>query len=153
MLRRDPYRLLVRLNSQIPFSCNSLTETVPTKPSFHRVLSNRPFAILWVGQLVSQSGDFIFDLVALWLCSSVDGRCFQSRTHYSNNISPSQSSLVQLQAFMLTSSIPATLSWSATFPGSNRSRYRISLLNREIRLWNILGTTVSAQLWSPNPCS
>ncbi len=43
------------------------TLTEPRKPSFRRVLSNRPFSLLWIGQMVSQSGDYIFDVVALWL--------------------------------------------------------------------------------------
>jgi MFS transporter, DHA3 family, macrolide efflux protein len=54
-----------------------LTETVSTKPSFSRILSNRPFALLWLGQLVSQSGDFIFDVVALWLVLQLTGDVFK----------------------------------------------------------------------------
>jgi MFS transporter, DHA3 family, macrolide efflux protein len=44
-----------------------LVEVVTAKPSFRRLISNRPFSLLWIGQLVSQSGDFIFDVAALWL--------------------------------------------------------------------------------------
>ena len=43
---------------------STVTET--QKPSFRRVLSNRTFSILWIGQMVSQSGDYIFDVVAIW---------------------------------------------------------------------------------------
>lgn len=38
-----------------------------SRPSFRRVLSNRRFARLWVAQLVSQSGDYIFEVALLWL--------------------------------------------------------------------------------------
>lgn len=36
-------------------------------PSYRRTLGNRPFLLLWVAQLVSQSGDYIFDVALLWL--------------------------------------------------------------------------------------
>jgi MFS family permease len=39
----------------------------PTPPSYRRTLRNRPFFLLWVSQLVSQSGDFIFEVALLWL--------------------------------------------------------------------------------------
>jgi MFS transporter, DHA3 family, macrolide efflux protein len=45
----------------------------PRKPSFRRVLSNRAFSLLWISQLVSQSGDFIFDVAALWLVLQLTG--------------------------------------------------------------------------------
>jgi len=45
----------------------------PQKPSFRRVLSNRSFTLLWISQLVSQSGDFIFDVAALWLVLQLTG--------------------------------------------------------------------------------
>jgi MFS family permease len=54
-----------------------MSELVSSKPSFRRVLSNRPFALLWVGQLVSQSGDYIFDVVALWLVLQITGDIFK----------------------------------------------------------------------------
>jgi MFS transporter, DHA3 family, macrolide efflux protein len=54
-----------------------LSEVVSSKPSFRRVLSNRTFALLWVGQLVSQSGDYIFDVVALWLVLQITGDIFK----------------------------------------------------------------------------
>ena len=47
------------------------------KPSFRRILANRPFGLLWVGQLVSQSGDYIFDVVALWLVLQLTGDIFK----------------------------------------------------------------------------
>jgi MFS transporter, DHA3 family, macrolide efflux protein len=55
---------------------SNVTETLPQKPSFRRVLSNRPFALLWAGQLVSQSGDFIFDVAAIWLVLQLTGNLF-----------------------------------------------------------------------------
>jgi len=36
-------------------------------PSYRRTLANRPFFLLWISQLVSQSGDFIFEVALLWL--------------------------------------------------------------------------------------
>jgi DHA3 family macrolide efflux protein-like MFS transporter len=45
----------------------------PIKPSYRRVLSNRSFSLLWISQLVSQSGDFIFDVAALWLVLQLTG--------------------------------------------------------------------------------
>lgn len=36
-------------------------------PSYTKLLKNRSFAYLWVGQLVSQSGDAVFDVALLWL--------------------------------------------------------------------------------------
>jgi MFS family permease len=54
-----------------------LTQTiVQEKPSFRRVLSNRQFTLLWSGQLVSQSGDFIFDVAAIWLVYQLTGNVF-----------------------------------------------------------------------------
>jgi len=56
---------------------SSLTETISAKPSFRRVLSNRPFSLLWAGQLVSQSGDFIFDVAAIWYVLQLTGDPFK----------------------------------------------------------------------------
>ncbi len=53
------------------------TQTGTQKPSFLRVLSNRPFGLLWIGQMVSQSGDYIFDVVALWLVLQLTGDIFK----------------------------------------------------------------------------
>ncbi len=36
-------------------------------PSYRRTLRNRPFFLLWLAQLVSQSGDYIFEVALLWL--------------------------------------------------------------------------------------
>jgi len=54
-----------------------LTETLSAKPSFCRVLSNRSFSLLWAGQLVSQSGDFIFDVAAIWYVLQLTGDLFK----------------------------------------------------------------------------
>ncbi len=37
------------------------------KPSFGRALGHRPFLLLWLSQLISQSGDFVFEVALLWL--------------------------------------------------------------------------------------
>lgn len=58
-------------------SCSILTQTLSVKPSFRRVLSNRPFSLLWAGQLVSQSGDFIFDVAAVWYVLQLTGDPFK----------------------------------------------------------------------------
>ncbi len=39
----------------------------PQAPSYTRTLTNRPFLLLWLSQLISQSGDFIFEVALLWL--------------------------------------------------------------------------------------
>jgi MFS family permease len=41
-----------------------------------RVLGRRPVFLLWVSQLVSQSGDFIFDLALLWLVVTTTSSLF-----------------------------------------------------------------------------
>ncbi len=46
---------------------------VARRSSYRRVLGNRPFLMLWIAQLVSQSGDFIFDVAVVWLVYSVTG--------------------------------------------------------------------------------
>ena len=43
------------------------TASPEQKPSYRTLLKNRPFAYLWVGQLISQSGDAVFDVALLWL--------------------------------------------------------------------------------------
>lgn len=43
------------------------TGTSDERPSYRRVLRHRSFARLWLAQLVSQSGDFIFEVALLWL--------------------------------------------------------------------------------------
>lgn len=45
-----------------------MAEALPdSKPSYSALLKNRPFVYLWVGQLISQSGDAVFDIALLWL--------------------------------------------------------------------------------------
>ncbi len=46
------------------------------RPSFRRTLGNRAFFLLWVSQLVSQSGDFVFEVALLWLVLEVTGSVF-----------------------------------------------------------------------------
>jgi DHA3 family macrolide efflux protein-like MFS transporter len=47
-----------------------------TAPSFRRALANRPFFLIWVAQLVSQSGDYIFEVALLWLVLQLTGSPF-----------------------------------------------------------------------------
>jgi len=49
---------------------------VSGRPSFRRVLAHRPFFLLWLSQLISQSGDFVFDVALLWLVLEVTGSVF-----------------------------------------------------------------------------
>ena len=37
------------------------------RPSYRRTLRNRPFFFLWLAEMVSQSGDYIFEVALLWL--------------------------------------------------------------------------------------
>lgn len=46
------------------------------RPSFRRALGQRPFFLLWSSQLVSQSGDFIFDVALLWLVLQTTGSVY-----------------------------------------------------------------------------
>ncbi|MCI4364987.1 MAG: MFS transporter [Thermoplasmata archaeon] len=53
------------------------TATVsPERPSFRRALRSRPFLLLWLSQLISQSGDFVFEVALLWLVLEVTGSVF-----------------------------------------------------------------------------
>jgi MFS transporter, DHA3 family, macrolide efflux protein len=45
-------------------------------PSFGRALRSRPFLLLWVSQLVSQSGDYVFDVALIWLVLQTTGSIF-----------------------------------------------------------------------------
>jgi MFS transporter, DHA3 family, macrolide efflux protein len=45
-------------------------------PSFRRTLASRPFFLLWSSQLISQSGDFIFDIALIWLVLQTTGSVF-----------------------------------------------------------------------------
>ncbi|HZY92181.1 MAG TPA: MFS transporter [Thermoplasmata archaeon] len=53
-----------------------MAEPAGERPSYRRVLANRSFSFLWLGQLVSQSGDFIFDVALLWLVLDLTGSAF-----------------------------------------------------------------------------
>jgi len=48
----------------------------PDRPSYRRTLRNRPFFLLWTAQLVSQSGDYIFEVALLWLVLEITGSAF-----------------------------------------------------------------------------
>lgn len=48
----------------------------PGTPSYRRTLGNRSFFLLWVAQLVSQSGDFIFEVALIWLVLRLTGSAF-----------------------------------------------------------------------------
>ncbi len=48
----------------------------PRRPSFRRALAHRPFLLLWSSQLVSQSGDFVFEVALLWLVLQATGSAF-----------------------------------------------------------------------------
>lgn len=45
-------------------------------PNLRRVLWNRPFTLLWLSQLVSNSGDYIFDVAIVWLVLKTTGSPF-----------------------------------------------------------------------------
>ncbi|HTT14394.1 MAG TPA: MFS transporter [Thermoplasmata archaeon] len=45
-------------------------------PSFGRALAHRPFFLLWLSQLVSQSGDYVFEVALLWLVLQTTGSVF-----------------------------------------------------------------------------
>lgn len=51
--------------SQPSLERTPLAET-PKKPSYRRILSNPSLTFLWLGQLISQSGDFIFEVALFW---------------------------------------------------------------------------------------
>ncbi len=46
------------------------------RPSYRRALRNRPFFLVFVSQLVSQSGDFIFSVALIWLVLELTGSAF-----------------------------------------------------------------------------
>jgi MFS transporter, DHA3 family, macrolide efflux protein len=45
-------------------------------PSFSRALRRRPFLLLWASQLISQSGDYVFDVALIWLVLETTGSIF-----------------------------------------------------------------------------
>ena len=47
-----------------------------SRPSYRRVLSNRSTLFLWVGELVSQSGDYVFAIALPWLVLLKTGSAF-----------------------------------------------------------------------------
>ena len=52
------------------------TSSGSTRPSYRRTVRNRPFLFLWIAQLVSQSGDYVFAVALLWLVLEVTGSAF-----------------------------------------------------------------------------
>jgi MFS family permease len=54
---------------------NGAVDTSPSlpRPSYLALLGNRSFSSLWLGQLVSQSGDAVFDLALLWVVLATTG--------------------------------------------------------------------------------
>lgn len=48
-------------------------EATPPAPSYRRTLSSRPFLLLWSSLLISQSGDFVFDVALVWLVFATTG--------------------------------------------------------------------------------
>jgi DHA3 family macrolide efflux protein-like MFS transporter len=57
-------------------------------PSFRRVLSNPPFFRLWAAQLISQSGDYIFEVALLWLVLKLTGSPFEVAVIVTGTILP-----------------------------------------------------------------
>lgn len=55
---------------------NPALPTETDRPSFRRAFRSRPFFLLWASQLISQSGDFIFDVALLWLVLETTGSVF-----------------------------------------------------------------------------
>jgi len=45
-------------------------------PSYRRALANRPFFLLWLAQLISQSGDYVFSVALIWLVLKLTGSAF-----------------------------------------------------------------------------
>ncbi len=66
--------------TDLPESARPPSDPVPDpvsgRPSYRRTLRNRPFFLVWVAQLVSQSGDYIFEVALLWLVLEVTGSPF-----------------------------------------------------------------------------
>ncbi len=57
-------------------------------PSYRRVLRQRPFFLLWLAQLVSQSGDFVFAVALLWLVLETTGSLLAVTAVYAATIVP-----------------------------------------------------------------
>jgi MFS transporter, DHA3 family, macrolide efflux protein len=68
---------------------NEPAATAPTPaPSYRRTLANRRFLFLWLAQLVSQSGDFIFDVALIWLVLQLTHSAFDVGIVVSGTILP-----------------------------------------------------------------
>lgn len=50
-----------------------MTSTGQRRPSYLKILANRSFFAFWFGQLVSVSGDAVFDVALLWLVLTTTG--------------------------------------------------------------------------------
>ncbi|HTT15838.1 MAG TPA: MFS transporter [Thermoplasmata archaeon] len=60
----------------------------PSGPSYRGVLRRRPFLLLWLAQLVSQSGDYVFAVALLWLVLEVTGSLVAVTLVYGTTIVP-----------------------------------------------------------------
>ena len=49
------------------------TPPASTAPSYRRTLGSRPFFLLWSSLLISQSGDYVFDVALIWLVYATTG--------------------------------------------------------------------------------
>src|SRR5690242_10709909 len=87
--------------------CLSLTRIISVKPSFRQVLCNTPFSLLWGGQLVSRSGDFIFDVAAIRYVLQLAGDPFEVGVAVATILLPAIF-IGLLQAYILTGSIGET---------------------------------------------
>jgi MFS transporter, DHA3 family, macrolide efflux protein len=68
------------LSGPAPPASDPLPATPPpppsAAPSFRRALGHRPFLLLWSSQLISQSGDYVFEVALLWLVLQTTGSVF-----------------------------------------------------------------------------
>jgi MFS transporter, DHA3 family, macrolide efflux protein len=61
------------LDPEAPLPAAPSGTSPSSAPSFRRALGHRPFFLLWLSQLISQSGDFIFEVALLWLVLETTG--------------------------------------------------------------------------------
>lgn len=54
----------------------SIASSEERGPSYRRALANRRFFLLWLAQLISQSGDFVFSVALIWLVLRITGSAF-----------------------------------------------------------------------------
>lgn len=47
--------------------------TAPAESAWRPLLSNRPLLLLWAGQVISQTGDAVFEIALLWLALELTG--------------------------------------------------------------------------------